>query len=45
MEIPKIYDPKDVEPKWQKRWEELGVYRFRRDDEKITFGGLSPKVA
>jgi valyl-tRNA synthetase len=34
MEIPKIYDPKNVEPRWQKRWEELGVYRFRREDEK-----------
>jgi valyl-tRNA synthetase len=34
MEIPKIYDPKNVELKWQKLWEELGVYRFRREDEK-----------
>jgi len=34
MEIPKDYDPTKVEPKWQRRWEELGVHRFRRDDMK-----------
>jgi len=32
MEIPKDYDPLPVERKWQEKWEELGVYRFRRDD-------------
>lgn len=34
MKVSKDYNPLDVEPKWQKRWEELGVYRFRRDDLK-----------
>ncbi|MEM2908124.1 MAG: valine--tRNA ligase [Candidatus Hadarchaeales archaeon] len=34
MEIPKDYDPLKVEPKWQRRWEELGIYRFRREDFK-----------
>jgi hypothetical protein len=32
LEITKEYDPHQAEPKWQKRWEELGIYRFRRDD-------------
>jgi valyl-tRNA synthetase len=34
MEVKKDYDPFEVEPKWQKRWEELGIYRFKRDDFK-----------
>lgn len=34
MEVSKDYNPLDVEPKWQKRWEELGIYCFRRDDLK-----------
>ncbi|MEM2299904.1 MAG: valine--tRNA ligase [Candidatus Hadarchaeales archaeon] len=32
MEIPKEYRPLEVEPKWQKKWEEWGIYRFRRED-------------
>jgi valyl-tRNA synthetase len=34
MEVSKDYNPPDVEPKWQRRWAELGVYRFRREDLK-----------
>lgn len=34
MEVQKDYKPLEVEPKWQKRWDELGIYRFRRDDMK-----------
>jgi valyl-tRNA synthetase len=34
MEVPKDYDPLKVEPKWQRKWEELGIYRFRREDLK-----------
>jgi len=34
MEVSKDYEPKNVEPKWQRRWEELDVYRFKRDDFK-----------
>jgi valyl-tRNA synthetase len=33
-EITKDYSPLDVEPKWQQKWAELGIYRFRRDDMK-----------
>ena len=34
MEVSKDYNPLDMEPKWQKQWEESGIYRFRRDDLK-----------
>jgi len=34
VEVPKDYNPLEVEPKWQQRWSELDVYRFRRDDLK-----------
>lgn len=34
MEITKDYNPREVEPKWQRRWEELGIYRFNREDRK-----------
>lgn len=33
-ELPKEYDPLSIEEKWQKKWEEQGIYRFRRDDFK-----------
>ena len=33
-ELPKTYNPLEVEEKWQKKWEEWGVYRFRWDDHK-----------
>jgi valyl-tRNA synthetase len=33
-ELPKTYDPLAVEEKWQKKWEEWGIYRFRWDDYK-----------
>ena len=34
MEVSKDYNPLKIEPKWQERWEELGVYRFDREDKK-----------
>jgi len=34
MEVPKDYNPLEVEPKWQQKWVELDVYRFRRGDTK-----------
>lgn len=46
VEIPKDYNPLEVEPKWQRRWGELGVYRFRgennqeRGSQNIFFFGL-----
>jgi valyl-tRNA synthetase len=32
--LPKTYNPLEVEEKWQKKWEEWGIYRFRWDDYK-----------
>jgi len=32
MEIPKDYDPLEAEAKWQRRWKDLGIHAFRRDD-------------
>ena len=32
MALPKRYDPKESEPRWQRVWEEEGVFRFDRDD-------------
>ena len=33
MGVSKDYNPLDVEPRWQKRWEEIGIYRFDREDK------------
>ncbi|MBU0456728.1 MAG: valine--tRNA ligase [Nanoarchaeota archaeon] len=32
MELPKRYEPKEAEPKWQKYWEENNIYRFDPED-------------
>ena len=32
MELPKRYDPKEAEPKWQKFWEENKTYSFNPED-------------
>ena len=38
MKVPKEYDPHTVEPKWQKKWEEMGIYRFNpQDRERPTY--------
>lgn len=31
--LPKVYDFKAIESKWQKYWEERGIYRFDRHDK------------
>ena len=33
MELPKRYDPKESEPKWQKFWEENKVYKFNKESK------------
>jgi len=40
--LPKNYDPKEIEPKWQRRWEELGVYRFDPKSEKPIYSIDTP---
>ena len=32
MELPKKYDPKESEVKWQKYWDDNTVYAFQKDD-------------
>ena len=32
MDLPKHYDPKEVEAKWQKYWEDNQIYRFDPED-------------
>jgi len=34
MEVPKRYDPKESEPKWEKYWEENLIYKFDQDDRE-----------
>ncbi|MCI4409247.1 MAG: valine--tRNA ligase [Thermofilum sp.] len=43
FKLPKVYDFKLVEEKWQKTWEEKGLYRFRREDRtRPTFSIDTP---
>ena len=38
MKVQKDYEPLKVEPKWQRKWEELGIYRFDRTNrERPTY--------
>jgi len=32
--LPREFDAIEIEKKWQKRWEDMGVYRFDREDRK-----------
>jgi valyl-tRNA synthetase len=41
-EIPKIYDPKSVEKKWQDFWEKEKIYDFDRGSEKPIFSVDTP---
>ncbi len=40
--LPKNYDPKESEPKWQQFWAGKGVYRFDPDPEKKIFSIDTP---
>ena len=40
--LPKTYDPKAVEEKWYRRWEELGVFRARTDSTAPVFSIVIP---
>lgn len=43
MELPKTYNPKEHEPKWQKLWEEWGIYKFDPENEvKPTYSIDTP---
>ncbi len=36
------YDPKVIESKWQRRWDELGIYRFDAKSKKPIYGIDTP---
>ena len=42
MELPKRYDPKESEPKWQKFWEEKGIFKFDPDSDKDVYSIDTP---
>jgi len=42
MELPKRYDPKTAEAKWQRIWEERGVYRFDRHPDRPIYSIDTP---
>lgn len=42
MEMPKSYDHKKVEQKWQQKWKELGIFDFDVDSEKPIFSIDTP---
>ena len=38
MELPKRYDAKEAEAKWQKYWEKKGIFKFDVNDLHNTIG-------
>ena len=42
MELPKNYDPKQAEVKWQKYWQENDIYKFNFDEKKETYAIDTP---
>ncbi|MCD6477555.1 MAG: valine--tRNA ligase [Candidatus Aenigmarchaeota archaeon] len=40
--LPKKYDPKSIEDKWKKMWEEMGIYKFNPDSDKPVFSIDTP---
>jgi len=42
MRLPKQYDPKDVEPKWQKYWEEKGIFKFDKKSKAKIYSIDTP---
>ncbi len=37
MELPKTYNPEEIEPKWQKYWEEEKIYKFDESSNKEIY--------
>jgi valyl-tRNA synthetase len=42
MKLPKRYDPKEAEPRWQRAWDEAGIYRFDPRSEKPIYSIDTP---
>ena len=41
-DFPDRYNPKEAEPKWQKYWEDQGIYEFHPDPKKETYSVDTP---
>ncbi|MBU0615759.1 MAG: class I tRNA ligase family protein [Nanoarchaeota archaeon] len=42
MELPKRYDAKQSEPKWQKYWEDIKAFEFKTGDKRKIFSVDTP---
>ncbi|MFH1682481.1 MAG: valine--tRNA ligase [Candidatus Woesearchaeota archaeon] len=42
MELPKNYDPKEAEPKWQKYWQEQQIFKFEENSKKKIYSIDTP---
>ncbi len=42
MDLPKIYDPKEAEPRWQKYWEEKEIFKFDLESKAEIFSIDTP---
>src|SRR3989338_3822109 len=42
MELPQKYEPQTQEPKWQKFWEEEGIYRFNPESKAEVYSIDTP---
>ncbi len=42
MKLPKRYDPREAEPRWQRRWDELGIYRFDHAPDRPVYSIDTP---
>jgi len=42
MELPKRYDPKEAEPRWQKYWEKEKIFRFDPKNKAKIFSIDTP---
>ncbi|MBN2564075.1 MAG: valine--tRNA ligase [Candidatus Eisenbacteria bacterium] len=42
MKLPKRYNPRECEPKWQRHWESLGIYRFDRYPDRPIYSIDTP---
>lgn len=48
QDIPRKYDPKEAEPRWQRQWEEWGIHRYdpsRARDETFVVDTPPPTVS
>ena len=42
MELPKRYDPKEAEPRWQEWWEKNSIYKFDPKNDKPIYSIDTP---